>query len=399
MKISDKSLKKNSSKLFCFIFVPLFMWYTIERSTPIYEIKSDGIIVGYVSDKDVANEAYNKLKSDMQLEYKDVEFPKKTIQFNKLIDNSINLSSVDEIKNNLKNSLNIKVKAYEVSLNKKEVGIISSKDMGKKILQDTGEYYVNKNKLNPENIISVDINTKSNYQEVTTEFSKVLSREDAVKKIVDSNDKNLLVQVVIKSKEKNVAETPQDTVILSSNELYLGDVKVVKGSVGKAEFEKEVIYVNKEKTDSKVIKEDILVGSKSNVIYKGNKNPIADGIAFLQKPSRGVITSNYGARWGEVHHGIDIAAKIGDPIGAALDGMVVEAGYNNIYGNTIMINHGNGIETVYGHSSKLLVKVGDEVKKGDIIALAGSTGRSTGPHIHFELRNNGIALNPISYIK
>lgn len=399
MKISDKSLKKNSSKLFCFIFVPLFMWYTIERSTPIYEIKSDGIIVGYVSDKDVANEAYNKLKSDMQLEYKDVEFPKKTIQFNKLIDNSINLSSVDEIKNNLKNSLNIKVKAYEVSLNKKEVGIISSKDMGKKILQDTGEYYVNKNKLNPENIISVDINTKSNYQEVTTEFSKVLSREDAVKKIVDSNDKNLLVQVVIKSKEKNVAETPQDTVILSSNELYLGDVKVVKGSVGKAEFEKEVIYVNKEKTDSKVIKEDILVGSKSNVIYKGNKNPIADGIAFLQKPSRGVITSNYGARWGEVHHGIDIAAKIGDPIGAALDGMVVEAGYNNIYGNTIMINHGNGIETVYGHSSKLLVKVGDEVKKGDIIALAGSTGRSTGPHIHFELRNNGIALNPISYLK
>lgn len=142
-----------------------------------------------------------------------------------------------------------------------------------------------------------------------------------------------------------------------------------------------------------------MVNSVNNVIYKGNKNPIVDGVPFLQRPSGGIITSNYGARWGEVHHGVDIAANVGDPIGAALDGVVVEAGYNNIYGNTVIINHGNGIETVYGHSSKLLVKVGDEIKKGQTIALAGSTGRSTGPHIHFELRNHGVTINPISYIK
>ncbi|GKX68472.1 M23 family metallopeptidase [Inconstantimicrobium mannanitabidum] len=399
MKINIKNINKYSSRLFCFVFIPLWVWQFTESAVPIYQVKSDGIIVGYVSDKNVVNDAYGKLKKEMNIEYKDVEFPKTDIEYEKINDNNINLSSSDEIRSNLKNSLKIKVKAYKITLNNNEAGIIASKDIGKDILMDVGKYYVDKNKITSENLISVDINTKSDYKEVSTEFSNVLSKEDAVKKIVQINDKNPVVEVVIKTREKEVEETPQDTIILSSDKLYLGDMKVVKGSMGKASFEKEVTYINQKKKDAKVIKEDVLVNSVNNVIYKGNKNPITDGVAFLQRPSRGIITSPYGARWGEVHHGVDIAANYGDPVGAALDGIVVEAGYNDIYGNTLILSHGNGIQTVYGHSSKLLVRVGDEIKKGQIIALAGSTGRSTGPHVHFELRNNGIAINPISYIK
>lgn len=399
MKINIKNINKYSSRLFCFVFIPLWVWQFTESAVPIYQVKSDGIIVGYVSDKNVVNDAYGKLKKEMNIEYKDVEFPKTDIEYEKINDNNINLSSSDEIRSNLKNSLKIKVKAYKITLNNNEAGIIASKDIGKDILMDVGKYYVEKNKITSENLISVDINTKSDYKEVSTEFSNVLSKEDAVKKIVQINYKNPLVEVVIKTREKEVEETPQDTIILSSDNLYLGDMKVVKGSMGKAAFEKEVTYINQKKKDAKVVKEDVLVNSVNNVIYKGNKNPITDGVAFLERPSRGIITSPYGARWGEVHHGVDIAANYGDPIGAALDGVVVEAGYNDIYGNTLILSHGNGIQTVYGHSSKLLVRVGDEVKKGQIIALAGSTGRSTGPHVHFELRNNGIAINPISYIK
>lgn len=399
MKINIKNINKYSSRLFCFVFIPLWVWQFTESAVPIYQVKSDGIIVGYVSDKNVVNDAYGKLKKEMNIEYKDVEFPKTDIEYEKINDNNINLSSSDEIRSNLKNSLKIKVKAYKITLNNNEAGIIASKDIGKDILMDVGKYYVDKNKITSENLISVDINTKSDYKEVSTEFSNVLSKEDAVEKIVQINDKNPVVEVVIKTREKEVEETPQDTIILSSDKLYLGDMKVVKGSMGKAAFEKEVTYINQKKKDAKVVKEDVLVNSVNNVIYKGNKNPITDGVAFLERPSRGIITSPYGARWGEVHHGVDIAANYGDPVGAALDGVVVEAGYNDIYGNTLILSHGNGIQTVYGHSSKLLVRVGDEVKKGQIIALAGSTGRSTGPHVHFELRNNGIAINPISYIK
>ncbi len=101
------------------------------------------------------------------------------------------------------------------------------------------------------------------------------------------------------------------------------------------------------------------------------------------------------------HNGIDIGNKIGTPIYAADDGVVEisQGGYNGGYGNTIVINHGNGIKTRYGHASKLFVKVGDVVEKGENIAAMGSTGRSTGSHLHFEVLVNKVRTNPLNYIK
>jgi len=101
------------------------------------------------------------------------------------------------------------------------------------------------------------------------------------------------------------------------------------------------------------------------------------------------------------HTGVDIANKIGTPIYAADAGIVeiAQGGYNGGYGNTIVINHGGGRKTRYGHASKLFVKVGDEVEKGENIAAMGSTGRSTGPHLHFEVLINGTRYNPLNYIK
>ena len=101
------------------------------------------------------------------------------------------------------------------------------------------------------------------------------------------------------------------------------------------------------------------------------------------------------------HNGVDIGNKIGTPIYAADAGVVelAKTGYNGGYGNTIVINHGGGRKTRYGHASKLFVKVGDEVEKGENIAAMGSTGRSTGSHLHFEVLINGIRYNPLNYIK
>ena len=101
------------------------------------------------------------------------------------------------------------------------------------------------------------------------------------------------------------------------------------------------------------------------------------------------------------HNGLDIANKVGTPIYAANSGTVIiaQTGYNGGYGNTILIDHGNGVRTRYGHASKLLVKVGDKVEKGQTIMLMGSTGRSTGPHLHFEVVINGTRYNPLNYIK
>ncbi|HTW96404.1 MAG TPA: M23 family metallopeptidase [Candidatus Methylomirabilis sp.] len=100
------------------------------------------------------------------------------------------------------------------------------------------------------------------------------------------------------------------------------------------------------------------------------------------------------------HGGIDIANKIGTPVYAADSGVVIDAGWSTVgYGNKIDIDHGGGMVTRYGHASKLLVKKGDVVNKGDIIMLMGSTGHSTGPHLHFEVRINGKVQNPLSYVR
>ena len=122
------------------------------------------------------------------------------------------------------------------------------------------------------------------------------------------------------------------------------------------------------------------------------------GISFI-KPTSGTISSRYGSRWGRTHKGLDIAASTGTPIKAAASGTVTAAGWNNGgYGNLIVISHGNGVQTYYGHCSSISVKVGQTVSAGDVIGKVGSTGRSTGPHLHFEIRVNGTAYNPLNYV-
>ena len=98
------------------------------------------------------------------------------------------------------------------------------------------------------------------------------------------------------------------------------------------------------------------------------------------------------------HIGIDIAADTGDPILAAASGIVTSSGYMSGYGYAVVIDHQNGFKTLYGHASKLLVEKGEKVKKGQVIAKVGSTGRSTGPHLHFELQVNNKAVDPTKYM-
>ncbi len=118
-------------------------------------------------------------------------------------------------------------------------------------------------------------------------------------------------------------------------------------------------------------------------------------------PATGVVTSPYGLRWGgtDFHPGMDIANDLGTPIVATADGMVEFAGWNSGgYGNMVDINHGNGIMTRYGHAQQVLVSVGQSVRRGQIIAYMGSTGFSTGPHVHYEIHVDGQKVNPINYL-
>ena len=116
-------------------------------------------------------------------------------------------------------------------------------------------------------------------------------------------------------------------------------------------------------------------------------------------PTQGVFTSGYGWRWGRMHKGIDIANNVGTPIFAAMDGVIAFAGWSSGYGYLVEMSHGDGSSTRYAHNSRLLVKKGQMVPQGTRISLMGSTGRSTGPHLHFEIRRpGGAALDPMAIL-
>jgi murein DD-endopeptidase MepM/ murein hydrolase activator NlpD len=117
------------------------------------------------------------------------------------------------------------------------------------------------------------------------------------------------------------------------------------------------------------------------------------------RPAIGPMSSGFGPRWGTFHYGLDIAVPTGTKVHAAHAGVVVKAGWYGGYGNVVIIDHGNGVTTRYGHNSKVVVTVGQKVAAGDLIALSGSTGDSTGPHCHFEVRIDDVAVDPLPYMR
>jgi murein DD-endopeptidase MepM/ murein hydrolase activator NlpD len=127
----------------------------------------------------------------------------------------------------------------------------------------------------------------------------------------------------------------------------------------------------------------------------GSGAPSAAGFIW---PLNGPLTSGYGMRWGRLHEGIDIAAPTGTPIWAAAAGTVIYAGWLGGYGNLVVVDHGNGLATAYAHASVNLGSVGQSVAQGETVSLVGSTGHSTGPHLHFEVRVNGVAVDPLLYL-
>jgi murein DD-endopeptidase MepM/ murein hydrolase activator NlpD len=121
--------------------------------------------------------------------------------------------------------------------------------------------------------------------------------------------------------------------------------------------------------------------------------------SLMSWPITGVITSRYGWRSSGFHHGLDIAAQLGTPIQASAGGKVIFAGYKGVYGRTVMIEQADGKVSLYAHAQKIYVKPGQKITKGQTIATVGSTGNATGPHLHYEIRQNGETVDPAQYLR
>ena len=193
---------------------------------------------------------------------------------------------------------------------------------------------------------------------------------------------------------------PFEVTYENTNSLYKKEQTVKsKGVNGEKDVIAEIVRNNGVEVSRKEISATILSEPVPQVVLVGTKEPPPlIGTGNLIYPIRGTLTSRYGSRWGRLHSGIDLAAPIGTKIKASDGGKVIFAGYNGSLGYMVKIDHGGGRVTLYGHCSKLFVKSGDRVYQGQHIANVGNTGRSTGPHVHFEVHINGKTKNPLNYL-
>lgn len=291
--------------------------------------------------------------------------------------------------------------ACEVTANGEKLGYIKNKKQFEQSVND---------------IISDEVNTQyhltfvakteeSSDEEVLAKLQKsieVQSEKDEIIKMgkvagaVDKNSKKTSTTKKVATSSKKV--TSRGSSISTINKSTTETKKDVNKTVttNKKESDEETKKVSKE-ADTKKETKTTSTSTKKTVTSK-KKNTSLNGVQLTVKPVSGVITSRFGGRWGRQHTGLDIGAPKGTKIKVAAGGTVIFSGTSGAYGNVVKISHGNGIKTYYAHCSKLYVKKGQKVSAGEVIAAVGSTGRSTGNHLHFEIRKNGTALNPQKYV-
>lgn len=211
-----------------------------------------------------------------------------------------------------------------------------------------------------------------------------------------------LLSVKTYEKQINKEVIPKETVTIPNDKEYRTFRRVVsEGQDGVKEITSEVIKVDGQVQTSKVLSEKIIKNQVSEKVQVGTlKTPPKRAIGNFAYPVNGRLSSGFGSReGGEFHKGIDLAVPYKTPVKASDGGVVVEAGWHGGYGYMVEIDHGNGFKTLYGHNSSVNVSVGQRVAQGEVISYAGSTGNSTGNHVHFEVIKNGQRLNPNNYLR
>jgi murein DD-endopeptidase MepM/ murein hydrolase activator NlpD len=199
--------------------------------------------------------------------------------------------------------------------------------------------------------------------------------------------------------EKEKQNINYRTIYKADPKLKMGHIIVVKKGVeGKKIATYRLTKINGKLDQEELIDEQILHEPVTAIVRRGTKIVKGVGTGNFRFPVYGArMTSSYGYRWGRLHKGMDLVSS-NRTIMAADTGRVVYAGYKSDYGYHIIINHGNGYETLYGHLRSMSVHVGEVVEAGDPIGIMGNTGDSTGTHLHFEVHKNGVVRNPAGYL-
>lgn len=417
-----------------------------------YEYSYNGQKLGLVKEKDDVLQITDLVQGALTEEKNmkividakdDITFHRKLALDESQIDNS------EQVLKRLTYMGDLKVKATGIYVDGKKIGAVQDRKTAEKALKDVADKYTKQG--DNIKVESVRFLEKVDIKTANTDLEDLHSEEEMVDLLCTSGEKETVHKVVAGDTLHSIAkkydvwedQLLEDNKGINSKKLEVGSNIIVKqqapvltyevvekitydkviehkveeqksadiyegmtetqqaGSDGLSEITARVTLQNGKKVEEEALVTTVKEEPVTEVVLVGTKErPPTVGSGKYIWPLKDSFTqsSGFGSRWGRQHKGIDLAVSVGTTVYAADGGTVVEAQYSGSYGNVVMIDHQNGQETRYAHNSKLLVKKGDKVYQGQPIAKSGNTGRSTGPHVHFEIRFNGEPRNPLNYL-
>jgi murein DD-endopeptidase MepM/ murein hydrolase activator NlpD len=418
-----------------------------------YKVTFNGQDIGLVKSEEEFQLALDQVCEEVtRSKGEEINFDK-NCSFEKVRIGKESLLKEEKIKSAIYQNINYKVMAAVIKVNGEEVAVLENKKVAEKILEEIKAPYTD----TKDNVVIKNIGFSDNVEIIEEEVSleRISSHEDALAYLQQGTDEIQSYEVVsgdtswdisrefsigmrdMEAANPNVdleslhpgdtinltiakpfidvetiqeveytEQIPFETTYKDDKSIYKGKQKVLtSGKYGTKEIKAEVIYTNGIETSRTILNEKVIKEPTTQIIAKGTKPlPPAQGSGSFRRPASG-RTGSYGRfgasrPGGRRHTGVDIGNSTGTPIYAADGGTVTSyIGYRSGYGYVVEINHGAGYSTRYAHLSKILVNSGQRVAKGDQIGKMGSTGNSSGPHLHFEIRKNGTPLNPFRFIK
>lgn len=348
------------------------------------EIIANGKVIGVVSNQEIADRLMDKIKEEYM--------PSKG--------SSVMAASIDSSNKEVQlNSIEIK---EEVTFQEAKVipeEILTEEDMFTLLKKGTLEekiYTVQEGDTISEIAMKFGLTTNQVYKMNAWLNGELIHIGDEI--IVTA----LTPPITVKTTEttKQLERIPYTVQYKADNSMYVNESKVlVKGVEGEKLVEYTFVKENGVIVEKAILGEELQKDPITKVILKGTKMVPSRGSGTFNWPTYGgIITSDYGSRWGSFHTGIDISGVSDRTVKAADNGTVSFAGWNGGYGNCVIIDHGNGIQTLYGHLSTISVSKGSSIAKGQKIGIMGNTGNSYGVHLHFEVIVNGTKKNPINYV-
>jgi len=439
----------NKAKLLINLVI-IFIVFTIIAAgasyVSAYEYSYNGRVLGVVENQEDVLKLLDIVTEQLSKEYNtEVKIDKKLdISFKRIISVNREIDSSEQVLKKLTYMQDMKAVAYGIFVNNNREVIVSSKENAKQILESVKKRFINTSgNIKYE---SVGFAEKVEIKDVQTKLGRIQNSEDALNKILTGAIQNkvhivepgdtfsgIAKKYAINSvtlKESNPGINPEklsigqeivltqavplltvqtvevatymetiayETTIENTNNLYKGEQSVkINGKNGEKEVVARITKNNGIEVAKSELKATIIKGPVKEVLIIGTKQPpsLLGSGTYIYPVVGARLTQGYSS----YHRAIDLAVPIGTKVRASDGGTVIFAGYSGSYGYMIRINHGGNRVTLYGHCSKLLVKAGDKVYQGQHIANSGSTGRSTGPHVHFEVIINGVQKNPLNYL-